>query len=275
MSGFYLAGPDGVVAVAPMARSGDTLSFVGNQDTVDYNDFMVKPGHEAALYHALLLSMDEQRCNTLRLASLRQTSPTLEHLPELARERGFSVEVQEEDVASGIALPDSWDDYLGVLSKKDRHELRRKIRRLETLPDMKWYCLQEPDQVADRLGKFIELMRLSRPDKDEWMTPGREQFLPPDVPADGAGRNAAIVLHGVGWRYGGHQPLLRLRLFAACCTTAATIRNTVTTALGCCWTHFASRMPLSRTWTTLTSCGATSLTKRILGGSSTHCIRWS
>ena len=177
LSGFYLAGPEGVVAVAPMARSGDTLSFVGNQDTVDYNDFMVKPGHEAALYDALLLSMDEQECNTLRLASLRQTSPTLEHLPELARERGFSVEIQEEDVASGIALPDSWDDYLGVLSKKDRHELRRKIRRLETLPDMKWYCLQEPDQVADRLDQFIELMRLSRPDKDEWMTPGREQFF--------------------------------------------------------------------------------------------------
>ena len=177
LAGFYLAGPEGVVAVAPLAKNGDTLTFVGNQDTVDYNDFMVKPGHEVALYDALLLSMDEQQCNTLQLASLREISPTLEHLPGLARDRGFSVEIEEEDVASGIALSDSWDGYLGALSKKDRHELRRKFRRLESLPEFKWYCLKEPDEVADRVGQFIELMRLSKADKDEWMTPGREEFF--------------------------------------------------------------------------------------------------
>ena len=177
MAGFYLTGPEGVTAVAPLARNGDTLSFVGNQDTVDYNDFMVRPGHESSLYDALLQSMDEQQCDTLKLASLTQASPTLQHLPELARQRGFSVEIEEEDVASGIALPDSWDAYLALLSKKDRHELRRKFRRLESLPDWKWYSLKDPDQVAARLGEFIELMRLSKPDKDRWMTPEREGFF--------------------------------------------------------------------------------------------------
>ena len=177
MAGFYLTGPEGVTAVAPLARSGDTLSFVGNQDTVDYNDFMVRPGYESSLYEALLLCMDELRCDTLKLASLTQASPTLKHLPEMARQRGFSVAVEQEDVASGIALPDSWDAYLELLSKKDRHELRRKFRRLESLPDWKWYSLRDPYQVAARLDEFIELMRLSKPDKDRWMTPQREEFF--------------------------------------------------------------------------------------------------
>jgi CelD/BcsL family acetyltransferase involved in cellulose biosynthesis len=177
LAGFYLTGPQGVAAVAPLARSGHTLSFVGNQDTVDYNDFMVRPGYETSLFDALLRCMDEQGCDTLELASLTQSSPTLEHLPEIARQRGFSVDIEEEDVTFGIVLPDTWDAYLEALSKKDRHELRRKFRRLEALPDWRWYRLTDAGEVAAKLDKFIELMRLSKPDKDEFMTPERERFF--------------------------------------------------------------------------------------------------
>ena len=177
MVGFYLTEAEGVTAIAPLTRSGDTLTLVGNQDTVDYNDFLVKPGHEAALYDAVLECMDELQCHTLTLASLTEASPTLEYLPDLARQRGFSVEVEREDVASGIVLPETWDDYLSVLSKKDRHELRRKLRRLEALPDWRWYSLTDQEEVSERLGDFIGLMRLSKADKNEWMTPQREAFF--------------------------------------------------------------------------------------------------
>ena len=177
MVGFYLTEADGVTAIASLTRTGDTLSLVGNQDTVDYNDFLVKPGHEAVLYDAVLDRMEELQCRTLTLASLKEESPTLEHLPEMARQRGFSVEVEREDVASGIVIPETWEDYLTGLSKKDRHELRRKFRRLESTPDWSWYSLSGQDQVAERLGDFIELMRLSKADKDEWMTPERERFF--------------------------------------------------------------------------------------------------
>ena len=67
MVGFYLTESESVTAIAPLTRSGDTLSLVGNQDTVDYNDFLVKPGYEAALYDAVLACMDELQCHTLSL----------------------------------------------------------------------------------------------------------------------------------------------------------------------------------------------------------------
>ncbi|MEE8465404.1 MAG: hypothetical protein V3S68_02935, partial [Dehalococcoidia bacterium] len=43
MVGFTYPGPDGVAsngvaAIASLAKSGDTVSFVGSQDTFDYND---------------------------------------------------------------------------------------------------------------------------------------------------------------------------------------------------------------------------------------------
>lgn len=177
LAGFYLRTPEGVTAIASLARHGDTLSFVGHQDTFDYNDFMVSPGFEDAFFKALLDCMDDQSCNALELVSLIETSPTLAILPEMARTHGYRVEVEQEDVTSGIHLPGTWDEYLSALSKKDRHELRRKFRRLESSTNWSWYSLVEPEEVSRRLDEFISLMRQSRADKDQYMTPERERFF--------------------------------------------------------------------------------------------------
>ena len=177
MAGFYVRTPEGLTAIASLARCGDTLSFVGNPDTFDYNDFMVVPGYEASFFDTLLRCLEEQSCNALKLFSLIEHSPTLTYLPDIARGRGYSVEVEQEDVTSGVVLPSSWDDYLSLLSKKDRHELRRKLRRLESSTDWRWYVLTDRESVAGRLQDFINLMRLSRRDKDKYMTPTRERFF--------------------------------------------------------------------------------------------------
>ena len=108
MCGFtYPASPlsNGVAAIASLTKSGDTVSFMGSEDTFDYNDFLIRPGHEEGFYQTLLDCMEEQDFNMLRLVSLRENSPTLEILPDMARKQGYTVEVQEEDVTSGINLP--------------------------------------------------------------------------------------------------------------------------------------------------------------------------
>ena len=43
--------------------------------------------------------------------------------------------------------------------------------------EWKWYSVTEPALVSERLGEFISLMRLSRSDKHEFMTPERERFF--------------------------------------------------------------------------------------------------
>ena len=147
------------------------------RDSPENTLFLIRPGHEVGFYQALLDCMEEQKFGMLRLVSLRETSPTLQILPDLARKHGYTVEVKEEDVTSGIGLPSTWDEYLSLLNKKDRHELRRKIRRMDSQTDWKWYSLTEPTEVNERLGEFIKLMRQSRADKDEFMTPERERFF--------------------------------------------------------------------------------------------------
>jgi len=177
MCGFTYPAANVVAAIASLAKFGDTVSFMGSEDTFDYNDFPIRPGHEEGFYKALLECMEEQDCRTLRLDSLRESSPTLELFPEMARGRGYTVDIEQEDVTSGIDLPGTWDEYLGMLNKKDRHELRRKLRRMDSQTDWKWYSISDPVEVGERLGEFIKLMRLSRTDKDEFMTPAREEFF--------------------------------------------------------------------------------------------------
>ena len=178
MAGFTVPSDNGgVQALASLARTDRAIGFVGSPDTFDYNDFLVRPGFEDAFYPRLLDVIGEWDWSELRLESLIEYSPTLSLLPDLARDRGYCVEVDYEDVTSGVALPGDWDEYLGFLSKKDRHELRRKLRRLDSQTDWRWYCLTSPDEVMGAFDEFLSLMRMSRVDKEEYMTPDRERFF--------------------------------------------------------------------------------------------------
>ena len=177
MAGFYVRQPEGITGIASLWRRDSTISLMGTTETFDYNDFMVRPGYESDFFDTLLRSLEDEGCDTLELFSLVENSPTLQHLPELARQRGYAVDVSEEDVTPGLDLPSSWDDYLAGLTKKNRHELRRKLRRLDTVENWRWYYLDDADQVSQRMDDFFELMAQSDPEKAQYMTPQREQFF--------------------------------------------------------------------------------------------------
>lgn len=178
LAGFALRSPGGALtAIASLSRSGPDFSLVGNPETFDYNDFILRPGSELDFFPLLLDHLARAGAQTLELTSLRESSPTLEHLPALARRHGYTVEIAEEDVAPGLELPATWEEYLAGLSKKNRHELRRKLRRLETAANWRWYSVQEPAAVAARLDDFLTLMRQSDPEKAAYMTAQRETFF--------------------------------------------------------------------------------------------------
>ncbi len=177
MAGFYIEDPDGIIAIASMSRQDDVVSLMGSPETFDYNDFVVRPGYEATFYPKLIESLSQQGFASLELYSLRESSPTLKYRPDLARQQGYSVEIAQEDVAPGLDLPVSWDAYLEVLSRRDRHELRRKLRRLESVQSWTWYSLTDEEQVIARLGDFLSLMRVSDPEKSKFMPPQREEFF--------------------------------------------------------------------------------------------------
>ena len=177
LAGFYVHESGSLMAVASLSKQGSEVTFTGSSETFDYNDFLVRPGFEDMFFPRLLSVLDLKGVKCITLCSLQEKSPTLMYLPDVASKHGFAVTVTEEDVVPGLDLPETWDEYLAQLSKKDRHELRRKFRRLEALDNWNWYCLQSDAEIEGRLDDFLRLMRMSAPEKEEYMTDERERFF--------------------------------------------------------------------------------------------------
>ena len=164
---------DEIMGIASLMLSDGTLTFAGDKELFDYLDFLVPKGNESKFYDPLFEHIMGMEWQSIDLPSLPKDSPTLEYLPRLAKAKGLKVEIEEEETTPVAYLPDSWDGYLAGLRKKDRHELRRKIRRLEAADSPHQYSCYSPACMED----FFRLLRASREDKDEFLTPEREKFF--------------------------------------------------------------------------------------------------
>ena len=167
-----------LLGIAPLMTSRNgTLTFLGDKDLSDYFDFVVPRESEERFYPALLEYLSELDWTNLDLPSLPSGSPTLERLPELARAKNWEISVEEEETTPKAELPGSWDEFLAGLRKKDRHELRRKLRRLDRESENRQYAAANGDSLDGSMREFFTLLRASREDKSEFLTPDREKFF--------------------------------------------------------------------------------------------------
>lgn len=164
---------DAPLGLAPLSLSGSTLTFVGDTDLFDYHDFIdVVPGFHEALVECL----EDEPWQTMDLRSVPAFSPAVEALPAALRAIGCEVTIEEEDVVPGVELPATWDEFLANLRKKDRHELRRKLRRLGGAGDVR-VVEADGNALEKDFEVFHELMAESREEKRDFMLPEREEFF--------------------------------------------------------------------------------------------------
>jgi CelD/BcsL family acetyltransferase involved in cellulose biosynthesis len=175
-------------------EAGRMLRVVGCFEVADYLDLIVEAGQEEAVYRAFLdwlIGPEAPAWDALDLCNQPTLSLAHRRLPELARARGWSAEVTQEDVCPVIALPggslpsssstsdaDGWETYLATLDKKERHEIRRKLRRVEReAPDAALRIVRGHDGLTEAVTAFIALHRLSRRDKDAFMDEQMQSFF--------------------------------------------------------------------------------------------------
>ena len=150
-----------------------TVRIVGGIDIADYLDIIAPRERMAEVWALVLDYLMERRdeWDVIDFHSLPEFSPSREVLPRLASERGLGAHVFPEDVSPVLALPGDWETYLMSLRKKDRHELRRKVRKLEGRDDVHWSLVPPRDADAMTLGMhtFLDLHRMSGTDKADFM----------------------------------------------------------------------------------------------------------
>jgi CelD/BcsL family acetyltransferase involved in cellulose biosynthesis len=172
----------GIVPLQSAAPGSPTLIFVGGVGLSDHLGFVFRPGRSAevaaaALGH-LLDSPGGVAPVALELHYLRDGSPELEALRRAAEALGLRQELTQEEVSPRVSLPGDFGGYLtGSLNKKDRHELRRKLRRLDS-EQPGWSLVTQVDlDLEPALDAFFVLLRASGPHKVEFLNPGVEEFI--------------------------------------------------------------------------------------------------
>ena len=186
--------------VAPLMREADRITFCGDSAICDYMDIVVATGKEEEAAEALFRALAEDSWQELVLWAMPDSSPNLRSLTNAARSMGYSVDLELEDVCPGVSLLDGWDQYLATLTRKDRHELRRKLRRLQAAGDVFLERLLDADEIAGAMDDFFRLHIMSRTDKAAFMTPQMQQFFRRVVAAlalEGKARLYFLRLNGV------------------------------------------------------------------------------
>ncbi len=153
------------------------VQLLGGVAVRDYGDIVAPRGREAEAWAAVLGYWDAQpEWDVLDLHALRPevAAPAAAAAAAL----GWTVRQEIEETCPALALPATWDEYLAGLGKKDRHELRRKLRRIETQPAAIRQAVRPagPD-LAAAFTEFLTLHRLSGEAKAAFMTPMMAGFF--------------------------------------------------------------------------------------------------
>jgi len=155
---------------------GPVLRLGGGIDVADYLDLIAVAGHEEAVWKAVLATLADAPARWLDLRPVPAASPTVALLPELARAAGFACRIEREERCPVIELPASWDAYLAGLSGKDRHELRRKLRRAAA-GGSRVEVARSPGGVTALMDSFLALHRKSKGGKARFMDERMEGFF--------------------------------------------------------------------------------------------------
>ena len=150
---------------------------MGDPEVCDYQDFIISPGRHEKFFSAFLDEIEKQKIKELDLGTVRPDSSTVLYLMRTAEDRGYKIDKSPDGLSMELSLPESWEDYLHLLASKHRHETRRKLRRLEESAQINYRVLEEPDDIDKEIEIFFRMFRLSRSDKNEFLTQDMESFF--------------------------------------------------------------------------------------------------
>jgi CelD/BcsL family acetyltransferase involved in cellulose biosynthesis len=168
---------DRVIGIAPLRLEKDTAMFIGDTDVCDYQDFIIETGSENAFSETLLDDLKAGGVKLLDLKHVRPDSTIYKHFREVAGKRNFNVECIQEDISVEMALPATWDDYLASLNSKQRHEVRRKLRRLSEAGNIEYIFTDNTESVPGFMDTFFRMFTESRQDKAAFLTGQMETFF--------------------------------------------------------------------------------------------------
>ena len=154
-----------LIGIAPLFISEydgqSALLLIGSIEISDYLDLIVQIDNHARFVTGLLdflASSLTDNWHGLDWYNLPDSSPTLAALKTESIQRGWTHLEEMYRPTPRIALNGDFDEYLGRVEKKQRHEIRRKMRRAEESGrGLRWFISDMADVDAE-IDAFLALM---------------------------------------------------------------------------------------------------------------------
>jgi len=193
-----VARQDGRLAgVAPLFSANNrdgipALLLLGSIEISDYLDLIVRPEDLPVFISGLLdflgttgpagLSTPapeagSQPWQVLDWQNLPERSPTLPVLKAEGEKQGWAFMQEQTYHAPSIPLPGDFETYLSGIDKKQRHEIRRKMRRaVEGGSNVRWYIVSDGAALDNEVDAFLKMMA-QEPDKEKFLTETMRQQM--------------------------------------------------------------------------------------------------
>jgi CelD/BcsL family acetyltransferase involved in cellulose biosynthesis len=160
---FFSRNRDGVPALLLLGsiEISDYLDLITQTDSIEQNVF------ELLNY---LVTGDVPDWEVLDLYNILEDSPTIPALQTAAEKLGLRFSSNQLQHCPYIPLPGDWESYLANINKKQRHEIRRKMRRASehNIP-VNWYIVDDETALDSEIDDFLHLMSQD-PEKDNFLT---------------------------------------------------------------------------------------------------------
>ncbi len=193
-----------LIGIAPLMCRGEEACLLGSPDICDYLDFITVPGKEKEFMQALLPELRKQGIRQLELYAQRPDSVAFKGFFSANNSAGDNSigegQFQLENLSYELVLPSSWKDYLAGLSKKQRHEVRRKLRRFDNeAGGWRYRVITESEAVEGFTPVFFDLFQ-QNPEKANFLTEQMDQYfhlLINNMTAAGLARFGLLEIDGV------------------------------------------------------------------------------
>lgn len=166
---------NGLVAIACFFLLDDVVFFNGCVEETDYLDIIVQERHAEMAWTAVLDCLNSSGFpgwRSMDLCNVPEASLSRRLLPELAQRHGLHFSEEVHEVCPVLELPDTFDEYLNSLTQKQRHEIRRKLRRAEGAGVSLWTVTPD-DDIEMAVEQFLDLLQMSTLEKRDWLNAGR------------------------------------------------------------------------------------------------------
>jgi CelD/BcsL family acetyltransferase involved in cellulose biosynthesis len=152
------------------------LLLVGSIEISDYLDLIVRAEDHARFLAGLLdflVSSAADKWSALDWYNIPDSSPARDALKTEAGKRGWTHDEEIYRPTPRIPLNGSFDEYLSRIDKKQRHEIRRKMRRAaESEKNVNFHVIDSTANIESEMDAFFNLMV---------QDPNKEQFLHPEM----------------------------------------------------------------------------------------------